>query len=200
MTHIDISNAPAYVINLPHRADRMELFTKEAQKVGIKARRLAASPGGAAGATKSHLEIVRIAKRNRLPFYIVFEDDAVFADNFLTIFNNAREIPDDWDAIYLGASYILDPVKRITESVVKSEAAYTLHAVVFHEKFYNKLISIFDSAAAQNIPCDVALSNEHKNYNIYGYHPQIVFQRPGMSDITGKFEDYSFTLGAKKHL
>lgn len=201
MPRLALPLIPTYVINLPHRADRLELFRKEAERIGVQPRRFAALPGGAIGATKSHLSVARIAKRNMLPYYLVCEDDAMFCDNFTDLFNKGMmAIPDEWDAIYLGGSFTHNFLKGGDAQcgIVRSGGANCLHAVIFHENFYNRLITVLEKAVHDNTPCDVAVSREHPSHNIYAFYPQIAFQTPGMSDITGRFEDYSLTLGANK--
>ena len=136
----------AYVINMPKRKERLDLFlqrykkaTSQADKLkiaqGFDGTKLPKPPGneateGAFGCCFSHIvawaraltETKDITDETPLMF---FEDDAVFCDNFETkLYLYGKHLPDDWDVAYLGGEHIRG--KRREPTVVYSDDEITI--------------------------------------------------------------------------
>lgn len=105
-----------FVINLIHRSDRLEAFKKATKEFPFEIEVVPAICGdvcnpppnwtagnGAWGCYKTHLNILEHCLNSRIGSYMVFEDDAIFKPEFVSVlertFNN---IPSDWDQCYFG--------------------------------------------------------------------------------------------------
>lgn len=118
--HRDVRNSlPAFFINLDRDLDRRALLEKELEQADISAERIAAVDGravpdflkpfydgrmsaGEVGCSASHLLICKTIIDRDLPFALVLEDDARFAEDIRsTIMSAVRMAPQDWDIIRL---------------------------------------------------------------------------------------------------
>ena len=68
-----------FYINLDSREDRKKLCEDQLNSLGWKYNRFSAinHSNGAAGCAMSHLKILEIARDNKLPYVIIFEDDFI---------------------------------------------------------------------------------------------------------------------------
>jgi len=189
---------------MDERKDRWELAQKEFDKHKISAERVSAVVGskmnlnfppeikeGAVGCSLSHLHIMKMAKQLNLDNYLVLEDDVQFIDNFNEMLDIImKQLPDDWDMLYLGGQHIHGRnIERITDNVYKCEYTLTTHSFAVkntvYDLFIDKLIDITK-------PCDVHFAEEHKNINAYVCIPHLTWQRKGFSDVENKNVDYEF--------
>lgn len=177
-----------FLINLDKRPDRLNLFAGEAKKIGFSYERISAVEGGASGATASHLKVAAIARDSKSSHYTVFEDDAQFADNTIELLKDVA-LPEVWDIIFLGGSYgFFTPY---TKGLLRITDSLALHGMMVSNRFYNKFIELLSNTSE---PCDVILNRAYQQYRVFGFYPILCWQREGMSDITGKFENYDRTL------
>ena len=99
-----------YYINLEKRRDRKKNIETELKKLKnlknfkFKINRFNAIKSdihGGIGCSKSHIEILKIAKKNKLPYVIIIEDDIEIKNNkiekYFNIFKNLKK----WDVIIL---------------------------------------------------------------------------------------------------
>jgi len=177
------------VINLDSRPDRLEQFDAQAKKFGIKYERFSAVAAHqklpATWACKeSHLSVIKQAVKDGVKRLFVFEDDALFDDKFDTKFPLFyKELPEDWDMLYLGAWHIVcHPYK---ENIVKMVESYSAHAYGINEHYMQDALS---SAYKPN-PIDIALAAKHPHIKAYCAKPALVGQKPGFSDIEKEFRD-----------
>jgi GR25 family glycosyltransferase involved in LPS biosynthesis len=126
------------VVHLINREDRPERLTHargQLSKVGFNARLFPAivSDNGWAGCRSSHLAILEKCKTD--PFHLIYEDDIEFVgDNFHEIIQEAiKELPEDWDALYLGANPT-KPQEQYSEHLYLLNGAYTTHAIIWHNR------------------------------------------------------------------
>lgn len=204
-------NQNAFVINLDRREDRMTDFMSQAEKIEFDSyRRISAidcndiefsnpeniphfHPGDVACAL-SHKKVVEIAKSEDLPYYFVFEDDALFRPNFNELFREYSRsllVEQDWDMIYFGANHNGSNPPKVTENIVRVNGSFTTHAMIVKKTMYDDLIRIWSDPKKQ---VDVLLSELHSKYNCYCFSPNLVGQRSGISDILNKDVNYDFLL------
>lgn len=107
-----------FVINLARRPDRLENFTKQMDHLGIKFERFDAIDAGVGfgnhGCCASHRAVMDMIVRRGLKRAFVFEDDSIVLPQFRDTFHDEvkaplRELPPDWDLVYLGGGYADDP-------------------------------------------------------------------------------------------
>ncbi len=103
----------------------------------IDGRRLATPPqwragNGAWGCFRSHLLILEKCLLEGIDSYVVFEDDAGFADDFPARLRRfVGELPDDWGLVYLGGQHLYagkHPPQKITEHVYRPYNVNRTHA------------------------------------------------------------------------
>jgi hypothetical protein len=131
---------------------------------------------GAYGCKLSHSKIWQEIIDNNYQNTIIFEDDAIFCENFTALFYNfITNIPDDWDQAYLGGQH-LNPTTRINDFVVLGANINRTHAYMIKNrdsaaKIMNNLSEdqLWISNLKYNMHVDHALGYLHKNKLIKAY-------------------------------
>ena len=88
-----------YVISLIDRQDRREKVAKEMknQKIPFQFYDAIADSNPIYGCTASHINVIKLAREKKLPYVMVFEDDAKFLHSF-----KLPTPPPDWEMLFLG--------------------------------------------------------------------------------------------------
>jgi len=144
-----------YYINLDHRTDRKKFTIKELQKVGIyNPRRFRAIKKdiGAIGCFMSHLEILKLARRNKWPYVTIFEDDILFLEPKETLKKLDRIINSDikWDVILLGGNNF-PPYQKINEDCIKVNNCQCCTAYIVKQSYYDTLINHWEEGLSKLI-------------------------------------------------
>mgnify|MGYP001612834665 CR=1 FL=1 len=107
----------SYIINLPHRIDRLRIARSQFAKAGIEnftvfpaidARKLKITGTmeinqGLIGCFLSHYFILQMALLNGYKRIAVFEDDLILVNDFQKKYDEAmKQVPDKWQLLYLG--------------------------------------------------------------------------------------------------
>ena len=122
-----MDNIKKFVINLKRRPDRLEAFQKNCpfddvtvitafDGKNIKdetsaieqemATRFTGLNHGEIGCFLSHLRVFNEIRRENLPYAFIFEDDAIFCNNFLEKYSKVmEELPSDTDILYIGGRF-----------------------------------------------------------------------------------------------
>ena len=211
-----------FVINQISRVDRAREVSEELRKIGCDRFTLfkAVEPADVSGpgvipdrrlrrmcCTLSHLSVLKQAKERGLESVLIFEDDAVFEDDFLehlpATLSFLNSTP--WDMFYFGINHVNPPLNTSIENIKKVTHGYTLHAYAIHSRFLDyaiNLITYGSSTADQkgkvpfskmlnHDPIDVLYARVHHNHAIYSSFPRLVYQRDGYSGIEGTMVAYS---------
>jgi hypothetical protein len=147
---------------------------------------------GAWGCFRSHYRVLEDALNRGYESILVFEDDAVFVDQFATRslqFMNA--VPDDWNWVYFGGQHIeqewglptrINPLVYRPHNVHRSHA-YGLRGRKTIEFVYNHLNT--PSAWRWGDHVDHRMGELHRNFPgaVYVPHRWLVGQRAGFSNI-----------------
>lgn len=180
----------SFVINLPERKDRLELFKKEIEYTlltpeivpGVK------HNNPMIGIGQAHINCINIAKQRELTFHLVMEDDVVFNGKEKTnkyIEECIENMPLDWD-ILLGGIYTGKP-KKYNEYWSSIDEFCGLQFYLVNSLCYDKILQydfkthIDRWLGKQDLKCYVA-------------NKFFATQRSGLSNNTGKNEDYSNRL------
>jgi len=190
-----------FCINLDSRQDRWQETSKILSDHSIVAERVPSivgsalkipGAGGVTGCALTHLFVLKHARQLQLDNFLLLEDDIELAHKFNEKFEQAvKEVPADWDMLYLGGNHMFGPkpLPRISEHVYKCRATVAAHAVAFRYTVYDRLIN---AVVDMTQPCDVHYARAHAEINAYVIMPHLVGQRPDYSDIQNQQMDYSF--------
>jgi len=192
-----------YCINLDHRTDRWNESLLEFKKLGIEneVERVSAfhmSPG-IAGCTWSHLECIKLAKKNNFKNVLILEDDILFnTEIFFDTLNNTFEQLNSksliYDILYLGANLYGHENQLIDKNLAKIVAAKAGHAYIINSTVYDFIISSYENinwsdtfnwyhGNPNRMNIDYWYRNIQLMGNSYGVYPAIADQRPGYSDL-----------------
>ena len=195
---IDINKI--YYINLDSSIERKQNILLQAKKEKLKLERFPAINGkslninklyedklftkfiftskrGMIGCTWSHINLwKKIAKSNHENI-LILEDDVLFVDNFkLKLESYMRQVPENWDIIYLGASNIYG--KKINNNIIKP--LYTsknltnvgAYAMLVKKQTVIELLQIMKPI---NDDFDIQIKNKYNKYNnIYYFNPPLI--------------------------
>jgi GR25 family glycosyltransferase involved in LPS biosynthesis len=138
---------------------------------------------GAYGCLLSHLAVVSEARDSGAANILIFEDDTVLDPEFQQKFSRfIKEVPDDWDMLYLGALHKDQPVKisghvaRITKA--NSTFAYALKRTVFDE-----FIAL--NARAEHV-LDMNSYLLQQRFNCYCFMPNLAWVAAEFSDVQNR--------------
>jgi glycosyl transferase, family 25 len=185
-------------INLDRRSDRWAAMRENFERFGIRSiERLAAVDGKDIhlpeqfshlrpvdyACTLSHLTAVKKAREMDTPSVLIFEDDCLFDPDFVAKFSeHMRQVPADWDMLFLGG-YHFEPPVPVSKNIVRSVATLTAHAYAVRRSIYAEFIEL-----NENPPAIVDRNNTilQKKFNCYCCEPNLVGQLAGYSDLMGE--------------
>lgn len=186
-----------YVINLPHRVDRLRIAKQQFAKAGIcnytvfpaiDAKRLkikgtVEDNQGLIGCFLSHYVILQEAIINGYKRIAIFEDDILLVQDFKEKFDIAYEqVPDKWQMLYLGYYERTGAAKvQVSENVTIPKNTWGTHAYMVQ----NKGIKImYDNLQTIRSHIDVQITEDivPKMYS-YCISPAICYQSGIKSDI-----------------
>lgn len=211
-----------YVINLERRQDRLERFFELLPNDWPFQRpeRYAAIDGGAVphalwwrggrgawGCYRTHLNILEHCMNEKIESVLIFEDDAVCADDFTDKVGTFwRNLPDDWNFVYLGGQHLQENKRlprKVNEKVyrpynVNRTHCYGLRGHEIFETVYEHLHESRSWSVPHHI--DHWLGELHKCTETGLYVPWewLVTQSGGLSDINYKNNERPIFTGAQE--
>lgn len=186
----------AYCINLDSRSDRMMKF-RESQPNVLSIRRFPAvsgdlcppcewwtKPAGAWGCLRSHTNLIEKALNEGLSEVMVFEDDALFCEDFYDKANKfLKAVPDDWDMIYFGGNHLKRPVP-IDNEVLKAIRVERTHAYVVRGDFMRVAYQALNDTPLVKEADEVFMElTDERHYKAYCPTHWLVAQGASYSDI-----------------
>lgn len=201
----------AYVINLDNRPDRWVAFQERAAAAGITGfERVRAIEGdkcphpawwragnGAWGCLMSHLRIAQDALLDDLPSYVVFEDDAVFSEDFADRLPSTMRRLDgvEWDMLYLGGQHLWvesGPPWPFCRGVVRCRNVNRTHAFAVSDRFMAQFQQhimhapdYIESKEPLHIDHQLGRLHEWRQHRILAIDPWVCGQSSGKSSISG---------------
>ena len=185
-------------INLDRRPERWAAMTESFETFGIRSvERLSAVDGESLtvperfshlrpvdyACTLSHLRAVKEARERGSSSVLIFEDDCLFDPDFVDKFPQyMRQVPADWDMLFLGG-YHFEPPAPVCVNIVRAVTTLTTHAYAVRQSIYAEFIEL-----NENPPAIVDRNNTilQKKFNCYCCEPNLVGQLAGYSDLMGK--------------
>lgn len=193
-------NAPhsiyKFYINLDRRTDRRQEFEDEITKLGLEVERFPAITHTVPpiGTTRSHLEVLKLARQRNYPEVVIFEDDFSFFVSRSQWDEILASFPESYDVVMLDY-YIVSstPFNEKFDKVLDAQAA-SCYAV--HSRFYDQIIANLERAVElyeANPHCHWLYINDqywkhlqpHSNW--YASKLRAGRQRPGFSDLKGQY-------------
>ena len=204
-----------YCINLDSRKDRWEQCLTEFNKLGISdiVQRYAGikMKPGIAGCTKSHIELIKLAKERNLNNVLIFEDDFEIAnDEFVDILEKSFEQLNskglEYDLLYLGGNARGGELNNLIDTnLARLKQCKTTHAYAINSRIFDFILNKFENvnwadetnwmnSNDNRLSIDIwYINNIQCLGNSYGTFPCLVDQRISHSDIMG-YEIYHNVL------
>jgi hypothetical protein len=167
-----------FVISLKERDDRRKNVTKEMrnQKIAFQFFDGIKDANPIYGCTASHVGVIKIAKEKKLPYVLIFEDDAKFVQPF-----RIPPLPDNWDMLYLGSC-----VNKIYDEYYhnwKKVCCWYGHSYIVRDCMYDRIIDEasrnWDKVLIDEYYCEFL----HPHIQAYTIYPTMVTQSEDYSDI-----------------
>lgn len=119
---------------------------------------------------------------------LFLEDDCVFKE-YGHLETALKELPTDWDVVYLGANIQDERPVKITDHIYRVRGAWTTHCIGYNKKAIPFILENQPGFSAQMY--DNWLSGQYKKLNTYVVNPMIAWQRPRYSSIWKEEVDYN---------
>ena len=151
--------------------------------------------GGGWGCTQSHLRVIEECLNRGTDSVLLLEDDAVACDGLAEKWNAfAREVPADWEVLYLGGQHLHVHQKapeKINEDVyrphnVNRTHAWALRGRGLEESYRHLLTNHKGQGARQIIDNHMGRLIETGKLNAYCPADWLFYQRDGHSDVCDK--------------
>jgi glycosyl transferase family 25 len=188
-------------INLDARSDRRKEFEEESARLGFQAERFPAirHRHGLVGCLKSHLAVLKLARKKGWNTVLIFEDDfiaTVSKEEFHDQIEKLFQCGEDFDVVML--AYNLKRSSPHSDLLLRVQEAQTASAYIVHKQFYSKIIDLYEKALP--LLQDTLLFCSYANDQVwkklqpqakwFAFRQRFGKQRAGFSDNTGKVEDY----------
>lgn len=211
-----------FVINLRRRPDRLERFFKDCPLKNINTiygfdgknienenineikllDKFVTFKPGEKGCFISHLRLWYFIVENNIEYGLIFEDDAIFCENFLDKYKKIlNELPKDADFIYIGGKYEPNYTMNennfipITDNVIKHKKitpefyydfCKTTHSYIISKNAARILIKSFESnpiisTALDHYMTQVLHNDDNNSIKIYESRP-LLCHSPFISD------------------
>lgn len=195
-----------FCINCAHRTDRWEHAQAQFAKFGLTTvQRFDAHTGvivhdqvnNNAGCTASHRALLEIIAFNRWPRAFIFEDDfeIIYEDFHDRWARYIKDVPADWDMIYLGAGYGEPPVARVSPHVIRAARLLTTSSYGITWQHARKIAPYISGIG----PIDSLYGGFHRDARTYIFQPRLVVQYPNFSDLQGREMDNSQSMLDRAH-
>lgn len=165
---------------------------KEFERVGLRdVIKFSALPdiGGHQSFNRSIRQILIDFRESDATTLLLLEDDCVFKD--LSHFDQAlKELPANWDILYLGANIRDKEPKKLSTHVYKLNDAWTTHAIAYQKTVVDFLLLHqpgFSEQMFDNWQGGAALPR----FNCFVINPMLAWQKPGHSFIWNGYTDYT---------
>lgn len=220
----DLEGRAMYVVSLERREDRWNLFKAQhcfCPKKGwefpipmrypaIDGQKLSDADvpswfkagKNAWGCYQSHLRILKMARKKDLDEVWIFEDDAIFCENFEGLAKEfLARVPGDADWIYLGGQHLnvhKNPPEAVNRDVLRPFNLNRTHAYIVRRKAYDRLIEYLEDydhfrelqpeKAGESFHLDHYYGKLHETGELNVYCPTgwLVGQGVVKSDINGR--------------
>lgn len=166
-------------------------FQNEAARVGLDGyQKFEALPdiGPHQSFNRSTRKILIDFYESRAERLLFLEDDCVFRE-MGHLENALAELPADWDIVYLGANLLNGTPERYSDHLFRVFSAWTTHAIGYNRKVVPFILE--NQPGFSERMFDNFLSDALPNLNAYVIAPMVAYQRPHVSAIWNRYDDYT---------
>lgn len=185
---------PTYLINLPRRTDRLQVSQRILQHHGIDFELCEAIDlqNGADGIRQTMIGLfTHILNNTEYERILILEDDVdfLYPDVCAAIDNAIKELPNDFDLLFLGAN-VYKPLLPYSRNLLKLTGAVANHAVVYTRNVMQELLTLYTDNP-KSITDSLIDAHIVSRGTCYIINPMLAIQRPDFSDIEDKQVDYT---------
>ena len=173
----------AYVINLDKRRDRLNEFNKIEFPFPVERFPGIVKKNGKDGCRESHYAIL---KRNKEFPLLIMEDDVQFLVSWNDIFKAMKQLPDNWDLLYLGGN-LHQLVGWYSDRLFRAEGIKTSHAIMYNSTRVVDYILKHGQGKRKDL---FYMTEVQKKFNCYLIHPMAATQGASYSDIQKADRDH----------
>lgn len=194
LIYVVLKRIPIYIVSLERRPERGKFIMDRigfswkyyvAKKHAVDGKEKFVEPfisrSGEAGCFLSHIYMWNLFIKSRRPYALILEDDAdiKLPEQWNIIENAVRNVPADWDIIWLGVNKMINPERnvKVNEEIYRlGSEVWGTHAYLISRKCakylydkYNKLEkyeSVKDFSDIEPIDLLLSKSKDIKNYII----------------------------------
>jgi GR25 family glycosyltransferase involved in LPS biosynthesis len=137
------------------------------------------SSAGAWGCLQSNLSIIQMAREERWPHVLIFEDDVVFDENLSSKFPEfMAQLPPNWDMVFFGCLHRSEPV-RVSENLLKLTYSTSTYSYAVRDTVYSAFLDLHSPSRR---PVDVNNRLLQERFNCYCFSPNLAWVESGYSD------------------
>ena len=202
------SNAPKFVVNLERRKDRLESIVKEMNYIGWDYEYFpAVDTNSHVGCTKSHLEIIKLAKERGYEKVLVVEDDCTFMPYSKSLIEQIESETSNFEFAVVNLAPTLNRPVNVSEKFKwfldatnlppKGEhhrGIFATNMIMYHNSIYDKVLEIEEPSKLHYYAIDdfiyQFITSVHQSYvPILPIGPQI----SDWSDVSGGIYNNFYT-------
>jgi glycosyl transferase family 25 len=189
----------AFYINLDRRADRRAEIESELANMEIDAERFRAIEHvfPAIGCTSSHVDVLKLARERGYESVMIFEDDFMFLVSKDEYDAAMSRLPASYDVVMLAFNMVSD--SAYDETFTRVSDGQNASGYIVHSRFYDRLIDRLEEGLKLFIESPhlhwIYINDQYWKglqpcSEWYAFKTRIGVQRPGFSDLAGKFVNY----------
>lgn len=193
-----LNNEKFYLINLEKRIDRYNRILRDYKFLNIERFKAIEKINGRKGCALSHINLVKYAKDNNMPYIIVLEDDILienvkyFVNKLTYILIYLKNNINDWEIFNGGITAVnkntINDLRIVKKglNLFEYKFGHCLHLVIYNKNSYDKLIELenyYNSVIfiRNTIPIDVIINRLLKKKLMT--LPYLCYQKSGFSNI-----------------
>lgn len=191
-----------YCINLQRRKDKLTHIMEQFKKIDLDSFQIIKAVDGQKlkdnlpikrkgeiGCLRSHLIVLQDAIDRKYDKIAIFEDDVIFCDDFKSRFDYyIKNVPDDWDIMYLGNDFpiILNPVIMVKKMIYRVWKSKGCFAMILNNKngLFQKIIDISKNEEKTIDSCIEFLFPQLKCYTFIPFFVKISDIKSDINEIS----------------